>query len=365
MSKNETSPHQVLNLLEPPALVNAFISRLPEGFELVRINCGNRDLYGFIADFNLFTTTEGGMKNFYEKCRPFMPSFLKKFFVPKVLFVGTTVSEYALLPAGVETAELVKILLEEFYRTGLGFLIVKDMPFESPLLSEDENSVDSKIFARLEKEGFIALSGQALSYLPVDFSSTEDYLQRFSRSRRKDLKRKLRSLPELTIEELKTGDAFFDDANITLLYSLYLNVYEHSYIHFDKLSRDFFERVFRDKDSNGIIFVYKNGDRVIGFNLCFIFRGGLVDKYVGFVYPDAKEFNLYFVSWFHNLEFCIKNHIGTFIAGWTDPEIKAYLGARFTFTRHAVYIRNRFLRYCLGKIKGIFEGDKNIVGGLR
>ena len=40
------------------------------------------------------------------------------------------------------------------------------------------------------------------------------------------------------------------------------------------------------------------------------------------------------------------------------PEIKAYLGARFTFTRHAVRPRSRVLRAALRRLSGHFESDR-------
>lgn len=97
---------------------------------------------------------------------------------------------------------------------------------------------------------------------------------------------------------------------------------------------------------------------MIGWNLCFVVGEALVDKYVGFAYPAAREHNLYFVSWMHNLEYARQHELCCYVAGWTDPQIKAYLGARFTFTRHAVRPRNRVLRAILRRLSGHFESDR-------
>ena len=56
-------------------------------------------------------------------------------------------------------------------------------------------------------------------------------------------------------------------------------------------------------------------------------------------------------------ELCFGKGLKTYVAGWTDPEIKSYLGARFTFTKHAVYIRNPVLRFVLSRLKRLFESD--------
>ncbi len=101
---------------------------------------------------------------------------------------------------------------------------------------------------------------------------------------------------------------------------------------------------------------------MIGFNLCFHFRDCLIDKYIGFLYPDAQEFNLYFLSWIRNLAYCLQHGLHTLVAGWTDPEIKSYLGADFTYTYHAVYVKNALLRQLLKRARSLFESDKQVIG---
>ena len=171
-------------------------------------------------------------------------------------------------------------------------------------------------------------------------------------------KRKLRSASGLDIEVLHTGSVFFsDEKTLAQLYTLYLNVYEQSLTHFDLLSPEFFRAVLCDASNGGIVFLYKIKGELIGYNLCFEHAGRLIDKYVGFAYPQAREHNLYCVSWFNNLEYALQRSLSCYVAGWSDPEIKRHLGARFTFTRHAVYIRIRWLRWLLSHFKHHFEAD--------
>jgi predicted N-acyltransferase len=111
------------------------------------------------------------------------------------------------------------------------------------------------------------------------------------------------------------------------------------------------------------VFLYYHRDQLVAFNYCLLTRGFLVDKYIGFDYTVSRDLNLYFVSWFHNLEYCLQHSLTVFVAGWSDPEIKARLGAKFTFTHHAVYFKNPLLRWLLRRFKGVFEADKNAVYG--
>ena len=156
-----------------------------------------------------------------------------------------------------------------------------------------------------------------------------------------------------------TGDATFaDETTVDAHYALYEAVYAQSEIHFDRLSRAFFAAVLRDAGSGGLVFTYRRGGELIGFNLCYVVGDALVDKYIGLRYPQARECNLYFVSWVRNLEEACARGLRRYVAGWTDPQIKAYLGARFDFTRHAVYLRNPLLRLTLRRLARHFESDR-------
>jgi hypothetical protein len=162
-----------------------------------------------------------------------------------------------------------------------------------------------------------------------------------------------------------TGDARFrDEATLAAFHALFDNVYAQSTIHFDRPTAAFFRALLQDAASGGVVFVYRHEGAMIGWNLCYEHGGKLIDKYVGFAYPQAREHNLYFVSWMHNLDHARQRGLTHYVAGWTDPEVKAFLGARMTFTRHAVYARNPLLRVLLRRLGGHFESDRQWRAGM-
>ncbi|VCU69316.1 hypothetical protein PIGHUM_01377 [Pigmentiphaga humi] len=342
-----------LNRLEPEGLVGHFLACPPEGFTAWVTGDGGPM---FSARFDLLTTADESTRRLVRR----LPGFRlwRRLLQPRTAFVGTTVSEYALLASGTEPAALAGRLRHE-QGTRQPLLIVKDLPQDSPLLSTAENAHAQALAQACREQGFVLVEGQALAYVAVDFASVDDYLARLSHSRRKDIRRKLRARAQLEIERVPVGDPrFFEPAVLAEFYALYENVYAQSEIHFDRLTASFFQRVLQDAASGGVVFVYRHGGRMIGYNLCYECDGNLVDKYVGFLYPEAREHNLYFVSWMVNLEYAIERGLRHYIAGWTDPQIKSYLGAAFTFTRHAVYIRNPLLRAVLARFAGRFESDR-------
>lgn len=336
--------------LEPDGLVAAFMAEPPEGFAVDRSPSG---MPGFLAPFNLLTTADDAVQRRFGGS-----ALLRRLLTWRTRFAGTTVSEYAPLPAAGAPAALAAELKRHWGRD-TRLCIVKDIAQASPLLSAADNARAAALAEALVAEGFVLLEGQALAYVPIDFDSEDAYLARLSHSRRKNLRRKLRSRAGLDVEVVRTGDArFFDATTLAAYYALFDAVYAQSEIHFDRLTAAFFRRVLQDAQSGGVVFVYRHAGAMIGWNLCYEYAGKLVDKYIGLAYPTAREHNLYFVSWMHNLAWAREHGLTHYVAGWTDPEVKAALGARFTFTRHAVHARNPLLRVLLRKLGGHFESDR-------
>lgn len=341
----------LLNLLEPPQLIRHFREHPPEGFSV--LDAGGAP--AFSTRFDLLTTMEPAVVRRLDQLP--LSRLWRRLFRPETCFSGTTVSEYALFSDAIPPESFVEELLAST-APRFPFLIIKDIPTESILAGNAGFDYSRRVAAACRAMRFVLLEGQALAYVPIDFSSTDDFLGRMSHARRKSLRRKLKSTADLAIDAIPTGDARFDDETfLKTLYELYLNVYRQSDIHFDLLTPAFFRAVLQDGGLPGIVFVYRAAGELIGYNLCVREHEMLIDKYVGFVYPQARDYNLYAVSWFHNLDYALTHGLRYYVAGWTDPEVKRTLGARFSWTQHAVYVRNPIVRGLLTLFKRFFESD--------
>lgn len=345
------TPQSLRNQLEPAGLLQQFAKHPPEGFALLP----DWPAPAFTAPFDWLTTADDALKARLLSF-PGGPWLISKCRL-STDFVGTTVSEYALLPQALAASELAGQLQSRAGRTLL--TIVKDLPQSSPLLSEADNAFSRDLMQALAARGFIAVQGQALAYVPLDFANLDEYLAGLSKSRRSNLRRKLKSRAQLQIQRIPTGQAFASEARVDAYYALFEAVYAQSEIHFDKLTRPFFADLLRDAGNNGLVFEYRDlaSNTLLGWNLCFERQGKLIDKYIGLSYPAAREANLYFVSWMVNLEYALERGLSHYVAGWTDPEVKAQLGARFTMTQHMVYVRNPLLRALGRRFAGHFESD--------
>ena len=353
------------NMLEPPSLIEAFLTHPPEHFEIHTIPYNGQDIHGFFADLDLFTTLEDSAKNAIDRLRRLAPIdwFIKRYLTPNVLFIGTTVSEYCWLPKALDFDAFTQAVMEAFARAKRQFLIIKDIPGDSPLLGRDDNRRSAELLAFLKASGFIILTGQALAYLPIAFDTIDGYLQPLSSNRRKDFRRKMKIGANLNMQELSTGDPFFSDAMVAQLYALYVHTYDKSDLHFDKLTFAFFDHLLRHS-TDGTVFIYRDQNHIIGFNLCYVVNGALVDKYAGSRYPEAFDAALFFNNSFDNIRYCLAHGLTTYIMGWTEPKTKATLGCRFTYTHHAVYIKHPLLRFILSWFQSRFEGDKSALTAM-
>lgn len=346
-------PRPFIGQLEPASLASNFQAHPPAGFVA---GAGPGAMPTFSTRFDLLTTAEPAFRRRLERLPLFR--YWQRWLRPRTLFAGSTVSEYAWLPGNVDPPTLARDLVAT-HSKAWPFLIVKDLPQASPLLGDEANAFVDHFVTACEAAGFVMVEGQALAWVPIDFDSEDTYLKRLSRGARRNIRRKLRSRDQLDVQALHTGSAELLDRSMQdACIALYEQVYAQSEVHFDHLEAEFFRALFEDADNGGVMFVYRHQQRMIGWNLCFEHAGALVDKYVGFDYPAARDLNLYAVSWMHNLTYARGRGLTHYIAGWTDPEVKSHLGARFTFTRHAVRPRNRLLRALLRRLAPFFESDR-------
>lgn len=338
--------------LEPAALVDAFRQHPPLDFSAWEHADGTPL---FATRFDLLTTTEAALQ---RRVRA-VPGFRlwQRLLTPRTLFAGSTVSEYLPLSSRAAAATLPRQLRAQYGRE-FALIIIKDIPSHSPLLDAADNRAADTLAANARDAGYVLLQGQALAHLPIDFSSIDAWLQRFTAKHRYDIRRKLKQRSALSVEHWPLGSPPLQDpACRAELYALYQQVYAQSEIHFDQHRARFFDALFCDATQPGFLFVFRAQQRIVGWKLCYVHGDKLIDKYVGFAYPEARRYGLFFVSWAECIDYALRHGLRHYISGWTDPEVKAYLGAQFTMTRHAVYLRNPLLRFGLRHLAYKFESD--------
>jgi predicted N-acyltransferase len=76
------------------------------------------------------------------------------------------------------------------------------------------------------------------------------------------------------------------------LYPLYLQVYERSKFHFEKLTKEFFCRIGSLMPDTARFFIWRQEERAIAFTLCLIEGDELYTEYLGLDYDVALKLTL-------------------------------------------------------------------------
>lgn len=181
------------------------------------------------------------------------------------------------------------------------------------------------------------------AYLAVDFDSTEEYLSRLSHATRKDMRRKLRRRNEVRVEFADR----LDDVLVELM-EMYSETRARSDWQFETLSGDYFENLKAGLGDAALVVLYYSGRQLIGANLLLVNEDTLLDKFFVMRSDPGRDLNLYFISWFTNIDLCLQRGLRFYLSGQAAYEAKLRLGCKlqrnWLFFRHSNIAVNWFLR---------------------
>ncbi len=294
----------------------------------------------FTADFNLDIAVEGKLKSLILFVRRFFPRFL----IIRSLFCGSPFGENGVIGLSdidgfSKNEALLKLTdaLRKFSREcNCKLVVFKD--FKEKL----ELPLDL-----LKKSGFFKVQSFPSAVNEINFSSFEEYLSSLGSATRKSLRRKLReigNMGEVEIKELTRLEEVSDR-----IYELYANTYRQGGTKFEKLTERFFTSASRNMQPFLKTFLYYVNGRLGAFNLCFVYGDLFIDKFIGFDYDISSRYNLYFLSWVHNINWCIKSSMRYCQSGQTDYRAKIRLGSKlvplYAYFRHANSFVNGLLKF--------------------
>lgn len=141
-------------------------------------------------------------------------------------------------------------------------------------------------------QGFGRVPSLPMTRLSIDYANFDDYMKRaLNSATRTKLRKKFRAAAQAPPIELNVVDdvaAIVDD-----VYPLYLQVYERSTLHFEKLTRDFFCNIGRRMPDKVRFFVWRQTGRIVAFILCMLEGDELYAEYIGLDYAVAFDLHLY------------------------------------------------------------------------
>ncbi|TCL71788.1 GNAT family N-acetyltransferase [Rhizobium sp. BK251] len=210
-----------------------------------------------------------------------------------------------------------------------------------------------KLAAPLEKHGYAAVGGLPTAWLDIDFDSIDSYLARLSPGTRKDMRRKLKSAQLVRVEiRSDIGDW------LPRIMALYHDTRNRSELQFEELTPGYFAGLLERMPGRSFCMLYFVGDRLLAANLVVHNGHTFVDKFFCMDGEAGRPYNLYFLSWFTNLAYCLDHGMNRYLSGQAHYENKVRLGSKLTpnlmFFRH----RNPLVQMLLRRVSGFFSVDE-------
>lgn len=300
----------------------------------------------FLTDYPLDTTLEEGMlRRALRRIRAFIPRFL----MMKLACLGSPVTEngrvgfHESIPES-RKAELLAQLMDGFFHyaqiQGYRLWGVKDIASQHKRLWDEV----------AKKMGFSPMTGLATAHLDINFTTLDGYLELLSKETRKDMRRKLKSCSSIRME-IRSN---IDDVLPRVL-ALYQDTKDRSEFQFEDLPEEYFRHVLAQMDERAMCVLYFYGDTLLAANLLLKNDTKLLDKFFCMQGVEGRKHNLYFLSWFTNLEYCLANGISHYQSGQAcygnKLRLKCHLNTNDMYFKHA----NPWLNAVLRKVAPLFE----------
>lgn len=154
------------------------------------------------------------------------------------------------------------------------------------------------------RAGFTRIPSLPMAVLDLRYADFDDYLKRgLSGRMRCDLRRKLRAGGDaVAMTVMRDVSAIIDE-----VYPLYLQVYERSDRHFEKLTKEYFCALGQRMPDKVRFFVWRENGRVVAFSLTMLHDDHICNEYLGLDYAVALQRHLYFVAFRDVVSWAIAN----------------------------------------------------------
>jgi hypothetical protein len=294
----------------------------------------------FIHDQDLLEGINSRARSVVAWIRRAWPRFMRM----RTLMVGCTAGEGHLddadgMPPEWQVRLLAATLVQHARKLGAPLVVLKEFPakYRAPL-------------RHLLECGFTLVPSMPMTKLNIDYPSFDEYMKRaLNSATRTKLRRKFRAAAEgAPIEMSVVTDItpFLDDA-----YPLYLQVYERSKLHFEKLTKDYFSKLSRVMPDKVCFFVWRQGTRVVAFTLCMTEGEALYAEYIGLDYSVALDLHLYHYAVRDMITWSIANGYKWFHSSGLNYDPKLHLRHVLDpvdlYVRHTSAISNALLKRAL------------------
>jgi hypothetical protein len=297
----------------------------------------------FILDQDLIAGVGPRIGAAINSIRRVWPRFLKM----RTLMVGCTAGEGHL--------DGDELLLGSNARLLASDIVVHARSLQAPLivLKEFPAKYRSTLKCFLD-HGFSRVPSLPMTRLNIDYPSFDEYMNKaLNSATRRKLRKKFKSALQGPPIEMSVVDDV--TSIIGEVYPLYLQVYERSKLHFEKLTSEFFCGLGRRMPDKVRFFVWRQNKRIIAFSLCMPEHDALYAEYVGFDYSVALTLHLYHYVVRDMTSWAIANGYKSFRSSGLNYDPKLHLRHLLDpidlYVRHASPVANAILKRVLPLIE--------------
>ena len=198
--------------------------------------------------------------------------------------------------------------------------------------------------------GFTPIPSMPMTKLNIDYPSFDEYMKRaLNSATRTKLRRKFRAAAQgapIDMSVVTDITLFLDE-----IYPLYLQVYERSKLHFEKLTKSYFSQLSRLMSDKVCFFVWRQNTRIVAFTLCMTEGDAIYAEYIGLDYSVALELHLYHYAIRDMITWSIANGYKWFHSSGLNYDPKLHLRHRLDpvdlYVRHTSVIANALLKWAL------------------
>ena len=172
-------------------------------------------------------------------------------------------------------------------------------------------------------QGFTRVPSLPMTRLNIDYASFDDYMAKALKSAtRAKLRRKFRAAGQarpITMEVAVDVSAFVDE-----LYPLYVQVYNRSNLHFERLTKSYFVELGRRMPDKVRFFIWRQNGKIVAFLLCMLEGEAIYAEYIGLDYTVALDLHLYHYAVRGVITWAIANGFKWFRSGGLnyDPKLQ-------------------------------------------
>ena len=301
--------------------------------------------HAFFTDYDLATTADGGVRSLLLGIKRVFPRLLTL----KLGCIGSFATETCQIAMNPNSTLEQK---QGWFRQLMDCFMQDCSIHRTKLLAfKDINNANKELFGGiLQDTGFHCVAGMPTAVSAINFSTIDDYFLQLSSGTRKDMRRKLKKQGELHIETTRDIEPYIEE-----IYAMYLETRSRSDLQFEELTREYFREMAQSP--HGVCTLYFHENKLIGCNVMLAGHGRLLDKFFCMHSVEGQGHNLYFVSWFANMHYCLDNNLKTYQSGQAGYETKLRLGSCMEDNWMYFHHRNRLVNCLLKMVSPLLAFD--------